>query len=328
MAAAAAADSPRARRTQRETRLGLPPDAMRGQEGLLGAVDVSLAQPDPSELAERPAHLPPQVRAQLLAGHQRLSLRLVARPAQPQDLRAVDAAAPVQAPDGVRLAPALHRLGPLLGEVVLRESLQGADELAVHEPGRERIEVPGDRRHPHFVEQRQTFLDLAVQDAQPSRRHSSDGARRRLALRADRDGALGPLPSALEVAGQHPLVRADDREPRVRGRVLLVLEKAFCSGEPAAHRRHQRGVQEQVERDANRRACRRDRVAGLYAERVRALPRLDGHVEMAGRVGDLAEQWQIGEPVRVGLHEDVIRLLPISLRGRLSRALDAHRTPP
>ena len=195
-------------------------------------------------------------------------------------------------------APPLHRLGPLLGDVVLRESLQGADELAVHEPGRERIEVPGDRRHSHFVEQRQTFLDIAVQDAQPSCRHSSDGARRSVALRAHLDGALGPLPSALEVAGQHPLVRADDREPRVRGRLLLTLEQAFRPGEPAAHRRHQRGVQEQVHRDANRCARRRDRVAGLYAQRVRALPRLDGHVEMAGRVGDLAEQRQIAPDLR------------------------------
>ena len=331
MEAAAAADVALRQTHQRETRLGLPPDAMRGQERLLGAVEVALAQPDPSELAERPSHLASQVRAQLLAGHQRLSLRLVARPAQPQDLRAVHAAAPVEAPDGIRPAPPLHRLGPLLGDVVLREPLQGADELAVHEPGRERIEVPGDRRHSRFVEQRQTFLDIAVQDAQPSCRHSSDGARRSVAPRAHLDGALGPLPSALDVAGQHPLVRADDREPRVRGRLLLTLEQAFRSAEPAAHRRHQRGVQEQVHRDANRCTCRGDRVAGLHAQRVRALPRLDRHVEMAGRVSDLAEQRQIGrtcEAVRVGLHEEVVGLRPISPRCRLARALDAHRTPP
>ena len=68
----------------------------------------------------------------------------------------------------------------------------------------------------------------------------------------------------------------------------LTLEQAFRPGEPAAHRCHQRGVQEQVHRDANRCARRRDGVAGLDAQRVRALPRLDGHVEMAGRVGDLA----------------------------------------
>ena len=69
----------------------------------------------------------------------------------------MDPAAPVEAPDGVRLAPPLHRLGPLLGHVVLRESLQGAHELAVDDPGRERVEVAGDRRHPHLVEQGETL---------------------------------------------------------------------------------------------------------------------------------------------------------------------------
>ncbi len=302
---------------------------MRGQEGLLGAVDVALAQPDPSELAQRPSHLTAQVRPQLLAGHQRLALRLVARAAQPQDLRAVHAAAPMEAPDGIRAAPPLHRVGPLLRDVVLRESLQGADELAVHQPGRQRIEVPGDRRHSHLVKQRQSFRDIAVEDAQPSCRHPSDGARRSVARGAHFDGALGPLPSPLDVAGQHPLVRSDGCQPSVRGRLLLTLEQLFRPGEPAAHRRHQRGVQQQVHRDSNRCACRRDNVAGLHRQRVRALPRLDGHVEMAGRVSDLAEQRQIGrtqEPLRVGLHQEPVALVPISARRRLARALDAHRT--
>ena len=42
-------------RHQREPRLRLPADAMRGQEGLFGAVEVALAQTDPPELAERPS---------------------------------------------------------------------------------------------------------------------------------------------------------------------------------------------------------------------------------------------------------------------------------
>ena len=101
----------------------------------------------------------------------------------------------------------------------------------------------------------------------------------------------------------------------------LTLEQAFRPGEPAAHRCHQRGIQEQVHRDANRCPGRRDRVAGLDGQRVRALPRLDGHVEMAGRVRDLPEQRQIArtrQAVRVGLHEDLVGLVPISARCRLS----------
>ena len=111
----------------------------------------------------------------------------------------------------------------------------------------------------------------------------------------------------------------------------LSLEQVLRPGEPASHRRHQRGVQQQVHRDADRCARRRDRVAGLDAERVRALPRLDGDVEMAGRVRDLREQRQIGrtqEAVRVGLHEELVGRLPISARRRFPRALEAHRTPP
>ena len=127
----------------------------------------------------------------------------------------MNAAAAVEASDGIRLAPPLHRVGPLLRDVVLRESLQGADELAVHEPGRERIEVPGDRRHSHLVKQRQSFLDIAVQDAQPSSRHPSDGARRSVACGAHFDGALGPLRAAgrrrsasARTLGRRPATRA------------------------------------------------------------------------------------------------------------------------
>ena len=240
-------------------------------------------------------------------------------------------AAPVQAPDGVRPAPSLHRLGPLFGDVVLGEPLKSADELAVHEPGRERIEVTGDRRHSHLVEQRQAVRDVAVQDAQPSRRHPPDRACRGVARGTDVDGALGPLPSAVEVACEHPLVRAHDRDPGVSGRLVVTVEQALRPGQPAAHRCHQRGVHEQVHRDANRRARRRHRVAGLDAQRVRTLVRLDGHVEMAGRVGDLREQREIAraqESIRVGLHEQHVALIPVAARRRFSRALQAHRTPP
>ena len=58
---------------QRETRLGIPPGAMSGQQGFLRAGDVSLVQPDPSELVQRPPELASQVGAQFLAGHQRLT---------------------------------------------------------------------------------------------------------------------------------------------------------------------------------------------------------------------------------------------------------------
>jgi Transposase IS116/IS110/IS902 family len=50
---------------QREARLGIPAGAMSGQQGVLGARDVSLVQADPTELAQRPPELAPEVGAQL-----------------------------------------------------------------------------------------------------------------------------------------------------------------------------------------------------------------------------------------------------------------------
>ena len=71
---------------------------------------------------------------------------------------------------------------------------------------------------------------------------------------------------------------------------------------------------------------------------VRPLPRLDGHVEVAGGVGNVGEQREIGgaeEAVRVRLHEEVEGLLPVAPRRGVTGALDeastrtiAHRTPP
>jgi hypothetical protein len=52
---------------------------------------------------------------------------------------------------------------------------------------------------------------------------------------------------------------------------------------------------------------------------------------MARRIGNLTEQRQIArfcKAVRVGLHQQVVRLYPTSPRRRLPRELDAHRTPP
>jgi hypothetical protein len=141
----------------------------------------------------------------------------------------------------------------------------------------------------------------------------------------------------VQVARQHSLVRADYRKPRVRRRLILTLEKPFRSRQPAAHRRHQGGIQKQVHSDAEGSPRRRDPVASLYARRVCALPRLDGHVEMARSVGDLAENRKIGgagEALRVRLHQKVEGLLPIAPRRRVAAALDdglthitAHRRP-
>ena len=160
--------------------------------------------------------------------------------------------------------------------------------LAVHNPGRERASrSPETAATPTSSSSASPFGDVPIQDAQAGPPPSSDGAGRGVVLRAGIDRTLGPLTGSLDVADQHPLVRSDDRQPCVGGRLPLSLEQVLGPGQPASHPRHQRGVQEQMHRDADGCARRRDRVAGFDAERVRALPRLDGHVEMAGRVRDL-----------------------------------------
>ena len=103
-----------------ETGLRIPSGLVSREEGFLCAFDVSFQQPDPSELAQRPSELAPKERAQLFAGQKSLLLGLVARSPQPEDLGAVDAAAPVEASDGAGRAPPLHGFRPFLGEIVLR----------------------------------------------------------------------------------------------------------------------------------------------------------------------------------------------------------------
>ena len=191
---------------QGQAGLWVPSGAVSGEQGLLGAVDVAPAQSDPSKFAQRPAQLPPQVGAQLLAGQQGFLLGLAAGPAQPEDLGAVDATAAVEAADGVGLTPSLHGLGPFLGQVVLGESLQGADELAVDDPGRQRIQLAGSRGHPGFVEEGQPLLDLAGEDEAARLCDPADGRGGRVATRTDVDRPPGPLPRAAHVTGQHPLV--------------------------------------------------------------------------------------------------------------------------
>jgi hypothetical protein len=58
----------------------------------------------------------------------------------------------METPHWVSVPPALHRLCPLLGEVVLPERMKRTDHLAVHQSGPEGIELAGDRRGRRFVE--------------------------------------------------------------------------------------------------------------------------------------------------------------------------------
>src|SRR6185503_1631192 len=132
------------------------------EEGLLRALEVTPPVADTTELDQRPAELAAQVGTQLLARTEDLHLRLGAGAAEPQDLRAVDATAPVQAADGAHLGPALHGPGPLLRQIVLRERLQRAHDLAVDHPGRHRIDLAREHRDAGLVEGLEPVADLAA----------------------------------------------------------------------------------------------------------------------------------------------------------------------
>jgi hypothetical protein len=92
-----------------------------------------------------------------------------------------------------------------------------------------------------------------------------------------------------------------------------------------------------VHRNANRRPRCRVLVAGLHAQRVGALPRFDRRVELPRRVGDLAEDREIGgsqEAVRVCLREELEGGPPLASRRDVVCAPDdgltggvGHRTP-
>ena len=85
-------------------------------------------------------------------------------------------AAPVEAADRIGRRPPLHRVGPLLGEVVLRQPLQRADQLAIDDAGRQPIQLARHGRTTGGVEQGQPLLDVPVEDPKPCIGDPADGA--------------------------------------------------------------------------------------------------------------------------------------------------------
>src|SRR5262245_24458354 len=114
---------------------------MRSKERFLGAIEIASSLPNATELGQRPAELAGQIRTELLSRTESLLLRHRARSTESQNVGAVNATATMQTTDGTHASPAFHRLRPLLGEVVLRERLQSADDLTVDNSRRHRIDL-------------------------------------------------------------------------------------------------------------------------------------------------------------------------------------------
>ena len=189
---------------QRQPGLRVPAVLVRGEERLLGPGQVAGAQPDGAELGEGPAELAAHPRPQLPAGGHGLPLRLGARSPEAEHLGAVHAAATVEPAVGSTRAPQVHRLGPLLGAVVLGQPLQGADDLAVHHPDGQGIELAGHHAHRGLVQEFEPVVDLAVEDHQPGGRHPAQGGGHRDPLAgAEVDRLPRPAAGAVGVAAEN-----------------------------------------------------------------------------------------------------------------------------
>src|SRR5688572_14643287 len=78
-----------------------------------------------------------------------------------------------------------------------------------------------------------------------------------------------------------------------------------------------------MEGNANRTPCRHESVARPQPLCVDTLPRIDRHVNMAGRVRTVSEQGEvrpIQELARIRFDEQLVGLLPVTARGGVTRA--------
>ena len=123
----------------------------------------------------------------------------------------------------------------------------------------------------------------------------------------------------------------------MHGRPIFTVEELLGSGQPAPHRRHEGGVEEQVHGHPHRGARRGERLARGAQLGVGPLPGVDGHVEVPRPVRGVGKHRQIGHAqltMSVGLLKQIERDLPLApLGGGVGpdqRAVGggvAHRTP-
>ncbi len=279
---------------QREPGLRIPSGVLGRGERLLGAFEIALAKADASELGQRPSELATEIGPQLLARAGGFRLGVAVGAPQPEDLRPVETTAPVDAADGAALRPVLHGRRPLLGEVVLRDRLQCAHDFAVDDARRQRIDLAGDGGDRGFVQQIDAAGDLAREDDASRFGDAAHRGRGGVVHGANRDRPLRPLGRSIEVAREQPFVAANDGEPGVDGGVLVPGEQPLGTRRPAADGREQRRVEEHVQGDARGRRGGVDAIVAPERFGMRALPRVDRHVDVTGRIGRGREQAEVG----------------------------------
>lgn len=270
---------------QRRPGLHIPPGLAGGSQRFLGARVIAPAQPDASQLGQRPAELQAQVRPQLVARPHRFGLGLGGRTPEPQELRPVHAAPPAEAAQGFGGPPPFHDRGPVLGPVVQRQALVGTDQFAVHDAGRDRVQLTRQDRSSRLVEQGEPLRHLALEDqAAPFGEASHGNGRPFPNRRPDRYRPAGTPPCGLVVAGEEPFVGIDNCQPGVGRAVGLTLQQPRRAAGPAAHRSHESCVHEQVQRDAQGAVGGGGPVALGQRRGMGTLPQHKGALEVAGLV--------------------------------------------
>ena len=72
------------------------------------------------------------------------------------------------------VSPPIHDVGPLGRHVVESEALRGADQLAVHHPRGQRVDLARHQQGPDLVEQLEALGHGAVVDPHPGARRAPD----------------------------------------------------------------------------------------------------------------------------------------------------------
>ena len=233
------------------------------------------------------------------------------------------------------MPPVLHHVGPLDRAVVERESLCRADQLAVHHPRREGIDLARREEGCDLVELRQPAHEVALEQREASERNPADHHRRGDAEPdAEIDGLRPLLAHRRHVAAHEALIRSHCRDQRVCRRLGQPHQQRLGAPQPGTHRCHQPGVDQQEHGEHRRGACGIDLVALTETEGIEGLPRRHRTVEVAVAVRRLGPQFQPRRgracgPVRCS---EIERTLPVASFGRGPRLPEGigfahHPTP-
>src|SRR5262245_58595844 len=186
-----------------------------------------------------------------------------------------------EARDVEAIAPAVRLVRPFGRATTVPEHLARVDRDAVHDAGRQRLQLAADRRRGGLVEHGETLVHIALADEQRSVEGESE--RGQIAVAEATREVLRPLQlrqRGIEVAGLPDVQRPGQLEVAVR-QLVPAAEEAIGPGEPAL-RDGQPASREVVHRELERNQARGYLVARLGTAGVRALADVHGLLQVPG----------------------------------------------